>query len=293
MVQKIILTFIHILLGLIGWMPFPLLKWWVCLIHFILFRVLNYRKDVTQLNLLYALPDLPSEDILKIEKKFYIHLSELVVEIIKGFFAPIERIQGRIHLTQKSKVLIQSSNVQDRNVVLLTSHYGNWELPLYLAPLYFSQKIFALYLPLSFKPLDTYMKNKREKLGATLLDATKIKEEIHQVHQQKSFVALVADQSPTGRKNIHVSRLLAMDTPFFTGAERLSKELNAIVMYAHIRKKGFFSYEIEVEILTDKPNEEPQGHIIEKYAKALESDITDEPQYWIWSHKRWKGSISY
>lgn len=294
MIGKIITLFLTILLGIIAVWPFSILKIFSQAIHFVLFRVFNYRKDVVQLNLLYALPDTPSEEIFKIEKKFYIHLSELIIEIIKSFYISLEELQNRMHIHSDSLELIEKMKSEDKHIIILGSHIGNWEWPIYLTKvLNFSHRFFALYAPLSFKPMEHFIKEKRERLGAKMINIQNYKEEIQPVFQQKSIIAIIADQSPTGRKNVYNTRFLSLDTSFFNGAERLAKEINALVVYVHFQKKSFGRYDIHLKVLSENSIAEEEGAITEKYVRALEKDIHQAPQYWLWSHKRWKNSISY
>lgn len=283
-----------ILFGLIAVWPYSILKIFSRVVHFLLFRILYYRKDVVQLNMLYALPDTPSEEIFRAEKKFYRHFSELVIEVIKSFFIPLKDISKRVHFSDSSLQLIEKLKKEDRHIVLLGSHYGNWEMPIYsFRELEMDHQFYILYSPLSFGPMNDFFKERRERYGAKMINNRHLKEEFPQVYQQKSFIALIADQSPTGRTKVHETRFLALDTKFFNGGERIAKDLNAIVLYAHFNKRSFAQYDITLEILTDAPLQEEEGAITEKYVRALEKDIQKDPQYWLWTHKRWKGSISY
>lgn len=283
-----------ILFGLIAVWPYSILKIISRVVHFLLFKVLNYRKDVVQLNMLYTFPDTPSEEIFKAEKKFYRHFSDLIIEVIKSFYMPIEDIPKIIQLSPKTLQLIEKIRKEDRHVLLLGSHYGNWEFPIYLfKQLKLDHQFYALYSPLSFEPMNDFFKERRERYGAKMINNRNLKEELPQVYQQKSIIALIADQSPTGRTNFYETRFLGLDTKFFNGGERIAKDLNAMVLYCHFNKKDFAQYEIDVEILTEDPNQEVAGAITEKYVRALEKDIKNAPQYWLWTHKRWKGSISY
>jgi len=45
---------------------------------------------------------------------------------------------------------------------------------------------------------------------------------------------------------------------------------------------------VEYSLITDDPANETHGKITEDFTKKLEQDIINKPQYWLWSHKRWK-----
>lgn len=278
---------------MIGLLPFWLLKPLSKILSFFLYNVLNYRKDVVNLNMIYALPDIEGKRFIEVEKGFYQHFSELILEIFKGFYIPLEKLLSRIKVDSASIQLAQKLTSENKNIVLMMGHYGNWEWPLLIMQNYTTLKPFAFYAPLSFKALDQLIKNKRERFGTTMMDANRAKEYDSLLKKQASIIALVGDQSPTGRTRTHDTRFLSLDTHFFNGGERFAKKLDAAVLYAHLQKTEMGRYELRLELISENASKEEDGFITEKYARLLEHEILDQPSYWIWSHKRWKGMIPY
>ncbi|HUH72865.1 MAG TPA: lysophospholipid acyltransferase family protein [Chitinophagales bacterium] len=288
------LTFIlNILLALIGLLPFKILRPLSKALDFFLYNILHYRRDVVNLNMIYALPFIEGEKFKEIEKNFYRHFSELILEIIKGFYISLEKLLPRIKIDDTSLELLNKLTKENRHVVLMLGHYGNWEWPLLIIQQYTTLKPFAFYAPLSFKALDQLIKNKRERFGATMLDANRAKEYNTLLKGQASIIALVGDQSPTGRTRTHDTRFLSLNTHFFNGGERLAKNLDAAVLFVHFTKTGIGKYDIHLELISENSNQEEEGIITEKYVRILEQEILQQPSNWIWSHKRWKGMIPY
>ncbi len=263
------------------------------LIRFFLYHILHYRKDVIRLNLSYALPYLEQEEYRKVEKNFYTHLSELIVEVIKGLFIPIQELMSRITLTEESKALLNRFTQENRHVVLMLGHYGNWEWPLLIMQQYTSLRHFALYSPLSSKPLDEFIKKRRERFGAVMLDATKARNLMSTLRAQPSVLAVVGDQSPTGRAKVHQTNFLSLDTNFFTGGEKIAQKLQAAVVYVHLKKIDFARYEIHLVLISEQADREQEGQITEQYVRILEEKILQQPEFWLWSHKRWKNILPY
>lgn len=293
MLRKIIILFLTILFGSIAVFPFSVLRVFSKGIYFFMYKIFNYRRDVVNLNLIYALPDVKSEDLEQIEKDFYRHLSELIIEIIKGLFIPLNLLLQRITFTEETLQLIDRLNKTKSHAILMLGHYGNWEWPLMIIQNYTHMKPFSFYAPMSFKAMDDFIKERRERFGATMLDATKTQTVLETLKAQPSIIAIVGDQSPTGRSRVHETRFLSLDTKFFNGGEKLARNLDAVVLYVHLKKTGFAQYVIDLEVITEYPAELPEGEITEKYIRILESEIRQKPSNWVWSHKRWKGSIPY
>jgi KDO2-lipid IV(A) lauroyltransferase len=81
---------------------------------------------------------------------------------------------------------------------------------------------------------------------------------------------------------------LNQDTAVFYGAEKYAKEYNLPVVYGVIHKPKRGYYEAEFKLVTEHPKEMKEGEIIEKAHRFLEDNINELPQYWLWTHRRWK-----
>ena len=293
MFGKISLIPIIILFRIIAILPFSILYYVSKLIYFFLFWIIGYRRHVVNMNLNYALPYMPNEKFTPIAKNFYRHLSELLVEIIKGFYISSEELNKRITLDKDSRKLLNKLSSQNKNIVLMLGHYGNWEWALLIIQKYTQLKAYSLYTSLSNKAMDKYILKKRERFGATMIDATKDKSKLRTLKSTPSILAIVGDQSPTGRNKVHNTQFLNLNTNFFIGGERIAKDLDAIVLSVNIQKLSFANYKIYLELITDNIQSLPLGQMTEIYKSKLETQIINQPEYWIWSHKRWKSSIPY
>ena len=100
---------------------------------------------------------------------------------------------------------------------------------------------------------------------------------------------MAADQYPGDQigKAIWLD-FLGRDTPFLHGPESYARYNNLPVVYFDLKrvKRGY--YEMEIKKLVEVPKETQPGEITKKYMQFLEKAITEKPQDWLWSHKRWK-----
>ena len=51
-------------------------------------------------------------------------------------------------------------------------------------------------------------------------------------------------------------------------------------------KRGYYS--VKFELITETPQELEKGEIMNLYGEKLETTIRTKPEYWLWSHRRWK-----
>ena len=63
---------------------------------------------------------------------------------------------------------------------------------------------------------------------------------------------------------------------------------NSAVVFGKIKrvKRGFYEYKFVP--MVDEPKQTKTYEITNLYLRTLEDMIKEEPQYWLWSHRRWK-----
>jgi KDO2-lipid IV(A) lauroyltransferase len=101
-------------------------------------------------------------------------------------------------------------------------------------------------------------------------------------------IGLIADQAPTTSPDKHWTTFLGQDTAFYMGPELLGRALRGQAFLARMRRLGRGRYGLEFVPLNAPGERLPPGELTERYARALEDWIRDDPAGWWWSHKRWK-----
>lgn len=256
------------------------------ILYLIIGKLLKYRKPLITKNLEKSFPKKNENEIKKIRKYFYKHFSDLIVESLKGFTISEKRINKKIKL--KNPELLNEMAQKKQNIVLIGGHYNNWEMSAQKMPLECEHELFAIYKPLSNKFFDKKMKNSREKFGLRMIPMKETKRYFLTENEKPRGIIFGSDQSPSNTKNAHWIKFLHQDSGFLFGAEKYAKEFNWPVVFVSIQKINRGSYEVSFELITDQPNKEPKGKIIEDFAKLLEADINRNPPYWLWTHNRWK-----
>ena len=116
--------------------------------------------------------------------------------------------------------------------------------------------------------------------------------EFMQQHQDKLIAPVfIGDQSPNNpNKRLYWTQFLHQRTPVMLGAEKYAKQYDLPVLFLKQKrvKRGY--YTIELVLLEENPRQTAEFEITEKHTRVLEEMIQAEPQYWLWSHKRWKHS---
>lgn len=255
------------------------------LIYPLLYKVVKYRRKVVQENLLKSFPEKNEAERSKIESDFYHHLSDLFVEIIKGFTISKKELAKRV-LTDKDLVLVDLYNA-NKNVILTVGHYGNYEWGCMAIPQATDHKVYVPYRKFTNKYFDKLFKSSREKLGVNLFHTTKTRIVLENLPKSPVMIGLANDQAAPPKKSYWV-KFLNQDTSFFNGTEKIAKQKNIPVYFGRMIKHNRGFYQMDYELITMNPQEEPEGFIMQRHAEMLEKDIKSRPEMWLWTHRRWK-----
>ena len=102
-----------------------------------------------------------------------------------------------------------------------------------------------------------------------------------------SVTGFIADQCPRFEIHLFVD-FLHHDTGVYTGPERIAKFLDAEVLFCHLSRPRRGEYRLRYVKMTDQPKKEATFEITRQYFSMLEANIREAPEYWLWSHRRWK-----
>ncbi len=257
------------------------------LLYFFLYKLLKYRVKVVKQNLKNSFPEKSETERLAIEKEFYSHLCDVIVETIK--LLTISEAELRKRVSHKNPEILFPWFEKGESFVTMAPHLGNWEWLLAGNKLYVGCEIDAVYKPLSSPFFEKLMLKIRSRFGSFPVPSTQIlRIEAGRKHISRA-IAMVADQTP-GPENAFVSRFLHQPTLFFRGPQKIAQTFQYPVFYSSMEKIGRGRYLIKVEEIALRPL--PEGdEILKSFVEKMETDIHKQPAYWLWSHKRWKHKI--
>lgn len=257
----------------------------------LLFYVIRYRRRLVHQNIKDTFPQLSHDERRRIERRFYSHFCDILVESVMYFSISEEDMRRRMKFINAEQ--LHESARKGKSCGVYLGHYANWEWVSSL-PLWLDGNIITsaqLYHPLENKTFDRIMGYTRSRFGAHNIPVNESLR--HMVRYRKEgrqiVVGFIADQVPMWN-NIHLWMpfLNHPETPVFTGSERMIRKLNMDVYYLDVRQKRRGYYEAEFKLMTDDPNSHPEFWITEQYNRLLEQTIYSAPALWLWSHNRWK-----
>ena len=271
----------------ISLLPFPLIYLISDFVAFFLKNIFCYRKRVVYQNIKKTNLKLSTQQISSLVSEFYTHFSDVFFEMIKLDGMNKKQIAEKFVL--KNQKLINDYYKDNKSVILMASHYGGFEWCSTL-DYFFKHKVVAIYTPLKDKVLNEIVYKSRSKHGIKFVPRTNSFNEIIKLEKSNSnfIYGLAADQSPQIRTINYWTNFLGVETLFFTGSERLAKELDIPVVFGEMKKIKRGKYQMEFKLIADKPLKLKEKEITEIYKKMVENQIKTNPSYYFWTHRRFK-----
>jgi KDO2-lipid IV(A) lauroyltransferase len=256
-------------------------------LYYILFYLTAYRRNVVFENLEHAFPDKTKSERLKISRLFYRHFADLVVEDIKMIGMSRKQVAKRMKFLNPE--IFKEYRDKGRSLVVTGAHYANWEWTLGIVQ-YLNYKTIGVYKPLNNKIFDRLVVKSRDKFGCEMVGMREIVRHIlkHRKNNIPTFNVFIMDQSPVWEEIQYWLKFMGQLTPVYLGPEKLAKQFDMAVLYGKVEKISRGMYSIEFVPVEDNPVESPEFEITEKIFSILEKQILANPEFWLWSHRRWK-----
>jgi len=284
--NNFLFSLVSFLLKLISLLPFRILYILSDTLFFFIYYIFKYRRNVVQTNLNNAFPEKSRDERVAIETRFYRFLADTIVESIKS-----------ISITKKElKERYQFENLKDitkhltagRSVIAVSGHYGNWEWGPLGIPFELDCDILVVYKPLSDQKFDHFINSIRSRFGTIMIPMKQTLRKVAEYKNKPHVMVLVGDQTPTREESQYFTSFLNQPTAVFLGVEKIAVRTNNPIIYFSIKriKRGY--YKSYVKPLIDNPKDCSEYEITDAHTKELEDLIIEKPEFWLWSHKRWK-----
>jgi Kdo2-lipid IVA lauroyltransferase/acyltransferase len=267
--------------------PIPFFYWLSDLTFFLLYHVIGYRKNVVFENLKNSFPNKSKKELDDISRRFYKYLCDLFLETFKTLVFSKKSALKHCKMNPAAKALFEKYYDEKKSVIIVMGHFGNWEWGGNTFSLSCPQQLYVIYHPLENKYFNNLIIKMRTKFGSKLIDMKDAFKDMIKNKDEINATAFIADQTPPPQ-GAYWTKFLNQDTPVFWGTEKIARKMNFPIVYISIKrlKRGY--YELFAETLFENPKDTVEGEISETHTRRLEQDIIEQPEIWLWSHRRWK-----
>jgi len=274
-------------LWLVSKLPFKLLYALSDVVFVFVFYLIRYRRKTVRANLELTMPHLSDFERKKIEKKFYRHMCDMFLEMIKTLSITEQQLQKRFVFTNMEHY--QNLLKEQKSIVLMFPHYASWEWVIALGK-FTPCNSYPIYKRIGNKYFDKLIIRIRSKFGSILIDAKSAVTALRKNQQQNilGVYAFISDQTPRPQQTHFWENFMNVKVPIHTGAEFLAKKFDMNVVYLKIEKikRGF--YQTTFVPLVDNNQKAEKYDITKAFLKQVEKQIYEKPEYYFWTHKRWK-----
>ncbi|MDR1170525.1 MAG: lysophospholipid acyltransferase family protein [Prevotellaceae bacterium] len=256
-------------------------------LYLVLRYIVRYRKKVIEANLRLVFPNMDRNETTSIMNKYYRHMSDLFVEMTYALYISEKSLRKRIRFVNPE--LLDRYHSEGRHVVAVTGHYANWEWG-YGFPIYCRHSLMEVYKKMSSKTFDRLFRDIRARFGGIPVEMSNLKPIVAEARKHPTLIYLIADQTPAGNSQLwYYTSFLGIDgTPVFTGPEKIAHKFNAVFVFVNMQKVKRGHYRIEFIPLCENPENTDTYELTDSYLRTLEKIIYNRPEYWMWSHRRWK-----
>lgn len=258
------------------------------IVYLILAFIVRYRRKVIDENLRLSFPEKSEEELAQIRRQYYWHLSQIAVEMLKMLTLCRHNVKKRYRCTNPD--IVNRFFDEGRSVILMSSHYNNWEWMVLSLEMQFKHHGIGIGKPNSDKKFEELINRARTRYGTEVIFADTVKQQFE--HYESNHIPccymMLSDQSPSNPNKCFITEFLHQRSGMLFGAEYYAKKYDIPVIYYQVVKDKIGYYHLEFELITAHPTQTDHGYITTRYVQLLEQSIQQNPAYWLWSHRRWK-----
>lgn len=284
--QLLVFILVYPILWIISKLPHTIFYFFSDIVFVLMYHMVGYRKKVVYENLKLVFPEKNESELKEIRKKFYHHLCDMFLEMVKTMDLSKEDIKKRYHITNID--LVQETE-KEKSILVACTHYANWEWNTSVNN-YISSNGYAIYQKIGNKYFDRLVQRIRARWNTTPVTQqntvkTLIRNEKNNI---KGVYGIVSDQSPMVSKAKYWSEFMGIKVPIFNGTEALAKKLDLPVFFLKVSKVKRGHYHATFVPITTSAKTTATHEITEAIIRETENQIRECPEHYLWTHKRWK-----
>lgn len=258
-------------------------------IAFLVSLLNNKHRRVAELNLDIAFGNKksPSEKKLLI-RRAYKGLLFTLIDFVKNQGIEKEELDKKIEF--KDAHFLQDALKENRKVIIMTAHYGNWEL--------LSLSIASKFTPLSIvgRDLDSKVMNEilvknREQFDVELLSKTGAMKGMVKALKQNRPIGILVDQNTNDNEGVIVN-FFGEKVRHTPSVAVLARKFDALIIPAFIHTYDYNDYIVTfyepIEFEESENKEDDIVRCVQKQSDITQHIIEKKPDEWFWFHKRWK-----
>ena len=245
--------------------------------------VLRIRRDHARRSLERA----GINDSSRVAKGVYASLGTTVFELLWAAGRPAHASAALVQIQGWNEV--ERALAQGRGLVVATAHTGNWDLAGCAVASKVSFSVVTKHM--SWRSLDRFWQTLRARRGVDLVDAQGTMQRAQAHLAANGAVAFMIDQAPMRASGIERGPFLGHPAEHDASFALLAARCHAPVVFAFPRRRADGTHEVQVRGVVFPPPRPTRSWVRQttlRAADALATFVCEEPEQWLWLHRRWK-----
>ncbi len=232
------------------------------------------------------LASLPLREKKRMVRRMYLHYGVMLAELAKFRRWPAERVKACIDFAEGEKL---REAAQESNVLVVSAHFGNWELTGMCLPLY-GVKMAVVARPLKNPCLDDLLNSIRTRFGQKTMKKFNVMREIIKSMREGYSIGVLIDQDAE-RDCVYVPFLGETAATLTVPAKLAVKYGMPIFCVVSYRERPFrHRYRIIGPIECPREGDDAVEKACRAFNDAISQVILEHPEQWMWLHHRWRGA---
>ena len=285
--QLLIYRLVYPVLWVISRLPWKVFYILSSCFYILVYYIIGYRKKTVTANLELVFPEKSKNEIRRIRKSFYKHMCDMFMEMIKTMSISEKEMTKRFKIIDPHT--LKELESKKKSIMVLMGHYASYEWAI-SAQLVLGLPVVGVYKKIKNKYFDKLVRRIRKRFNARLISSYDAIKEITKDGNKGKLCAygFIADQSPKIHKAFYWTDFMGITAPAFVGGEVLAKKLDMSVAYLRVEKIKRGYYQAKFVPITENARGCEDFAITKTYLGMLEEQIKEKPEYYLWTHKRWK-----
>ena len=220
----------------------------------------------------------------------FMNLIDTVFGIIKRDGMKTDEVIKNVRF--EGSEIIQKYQDAGKNFILVTGHYGNWELLSQSIAIKFDLMLVGVGRKIDSDLMDEVLKKNRERFNVEMVyKKGAMKGCIKSINQGK-VVGILTDQAIRKNQSIDID-FFGQKATHTALASMLSRKFELDLIPAYISTNDYSDYTVKIyepiKYLKTENQEEDLVILTQLQSDAMENVIRQNPKQWFWMHRRWKG----
>ena len=259
-------------------------------LYLLLFYVLRFRRKIAENNISNSFPELDGRARTALLKNHYRKLCEVALEVARSLAMPPSKLERHVRFTNLA--VIRQALENNQTVLLAIAHHCNPVWAVLAAGQRLQAPVDSIYKPPHLAWLDELTLKSLSRFNITPVPAKTCVTDLIQRAASTRAIAIVADQAPRRSDPAYWTQFMHQDTSFYLGLEKIAQVFRYPVYFMDLKRVSRGHYEATFRLLAKPPYDKHSHEISERFARAVEDQILQSPQDWLWTHRRWKRTRS-